>query len=204
MIISLPKKTRRIHLTKLLAFPVVALALVTHHTFDESSYLDAGMETAGFILLVTAALGRLWAASYISGRKNAVLVTDGPYSIVRNPLYFFSFLGFVGAGLAFESWTLAALFGLLFFITHWPVIVREENYLRGVYGDDFTLYAERVPRFVPRPWVLSPAPALVSISPRLFGRAVMESALVLCVFLAAETVERIHLVNPATVLLHLP
>ena len=35
---------------------------------------------------------------YVGGRKNAELVTTGPYSMMRNPLYFFSLLGVAGVG----------------------------------------------------------------------------------------------------------
>jgi protein-S-isoprenylcysteine O-methyltransferase Ste14 len=37
---------------------------------------------------------RLWCSLYISGYKNSQLITSGPYSLCRNPLYFFSFVGF--------------------------------------------------------------------------------------------------------------
>jgi len=195
---------RRVEYAKLLALPLIGLALVSHHTFSEESPLDVGAEFAGYALLVAAALGRLWAAAFISGHKNASLVTDGPYAITRNPLYFFSLLGFVGAGLAFESLTLAAAFGLLFFLTHWPIILREEARLSKLFGASFGEYARDVPRFLPDPRRLRRAPALVSICPTMFGRALVESSLVLSVFFLAEFVERVHREHPETVLFLIP
>jgi protein-S-isoprenylcysteine O-methyltransferase Ste14 len=193
----------RIKLARFAAFPLIGVAMVTHHTFSETSFLDVFYEVTGYALLAAGAVGRLWCAAFISGRKNAELVTDGPYSVVRNPLYFFSFLGFIGAGLAFESITLALAFGLVFFATHWPTILREEKRLRQLFGEAFQRYSMTVPRFVPRPWKLH-QPASVSISTSLFSRAVLESTLVLGVFLAAQLVERVHVDYPASILLRLP
>lgn len=195
---------KRIHLAKYLAIPLVLLALVSRHSFAEDSAMDVWMELFGYALLVTAALGRLWAAAFISGRKGSMLITEGPYSMTRNPLYFFSLLGFVGAGLAFESVTLAAAFGLLFFLTHWPTILREEKTLSQRFGAAFEDYRRRAPRFLPNPWRFRRMPATISISPAVFSRAFLESALVLAIFFAAEFVERVHTEHPQTALFVIP
>ena len=197
-------KFKRVHLAKLLAVPLVGVAVCSHHPFPEDSLLDLGTEAAGYLFLVLSALGRLWAAVFISGRKNAVLVTEGPYSMVRNPLYFCSLLGFVGAGLALESITLATCFGVLFFVTHWPVILREERRLGEICGEAFDRYKATVPRFLPHPWKFQPLPQTVTISPAAFSRAMMESFMLLCVFYAADLLERLHVTHPETVLFHLP
>ena len=41
----------------------------------------------GTLLICTGTALRLWAGLYIGGHKERRLVTDGPYSCVRNPLY---------------------------------------------------------------------------------------------------------------------
>ena len=43
-------------------------------------------------------VGRLWSTLYIGGRKSAEVVTGGPYSMTRNPLYVFSTLAAAGVG----------------------------------------------------------------------------------------------------------
>lgn len=43
----------------------------------------------GLILVSVAACGRLWCMLYIAGYKTQKLVTAGPYSLCRNPLYLF-------------------------------------------------------------------------------------------------------------------
>ena len=106
---------KRIILPKLLFLPLVGLAMVSHHAYQDDGPVDLSLELTGFVLLVACAMGRVWASAYISGKKNKELVTVGPYSLVRNPLYFFSLLGFIGTGLAFESITFAMLLAGLFF-----------------------------------------------------------------------------------------
>jgi protein-S-isoprenylcysteine O-methyltransferase Ste14 len=96
---------------------------------------------SGLVLIGIATVGRLWCSLYISGYKNSQLVTAGPYSMCRNPLYFFSFLGFVGIGLATEtaSIPLALIVAVLLVYPH--VIKREEAHLRSKFGEAFTRYA---------------------------------------------------------------
>ncbi|MGA1401165.1 MAG: methyltransferase family protein, partial [Phycisphaerales bacterium] len=141
----------RLPLAKMLSCSVFALALVAGHSWVEPGWMDQALAVAGFSLLIVAMAGRIWCGSHIAGRKTIELVTDGPYSICRNPLYFFSLLAFVGAGLSFESLSLAAIFGAVFFLTHWRTIHNEERVLRERFGAGFDAYAARVPRLIPRP-----------------------------------------------------
>ena len=53
----------------------------------------------GYALIGVGAVGRMWCGVYIAGRKNKELCQDGPYSLCRNPLYVFSFIGTVGVAL---------------------------------------------------------------------------------------------------------
>ena len=161
------------------------------------------MECTGFFLLVVGAMGRVWSSAFICGRKNSEVIRDGPYSMVRHPLYLFSFLGFVGAGLAFESFTLAGAFGILFLITHWPALLREEARLTSLFGDAYREYSERVPRFFANPRLLTFTDS-VAIAPKRFSIALLESVGVLMIFLLAIIVNRVHMVYPESVLLHLP
>ncbi|MGB4295037.1 MAG: hypothetical protein WBJ16_05340 [Smithellaceae bacterium] len=47
----------------------------------------------GAVLVGVASMGRLWCSLYIAGYKAEILVTEGPYSITRNPLYFLVYWG---------------------------------------------------------------------------------------------------------------
>lgn len=182
---------KRILVIKLLTLMVLAVAIMSDHTYGKNTLMDLILEISAYNALVIAAMGRLWASAYISGKKDEVLVTDGPYSIVRNPLYFFSFIGFVGAGLAFESIVIAVGMALVFFLTHWQTILEEEKRLRGTFGKQFDEYVKTVPRFVPKPWKLV-NPQEVSFAPVIFTRAVLNCSLIPMVFSLAHIVEWAH------------
>src|SRR4029453_14157849 len=56
------------------------------------------IEWFGIFAILLCIFGRTWTSLYIGGRKNRALLTKGPYSVVRNPLYCFSILGAAGCG----------------------------------------------------------------------------------------------------------
>ena len=105
----------------------------------------------GSVLFVSAAirtLGKQWslAARLIEGHK---LVTEGPYRLVRNPIYTGMFGMLLATGLAVSHWV-----GLLIAIVVYTVgtVIRvrsEEKLLRGAFGAEFDSYARRVPAVIP-------------------------------------------------------
>ena len=139
----------RLRLTRLLILPVALIALATGHRHPADALVDTLLSAGGVLLLVLAAGGRAWASIYLAGRKNDVLVTSGPYSLTRNPLYLFSFLGFIGVGLAMGSLVLAAAFALVFLLSHWPTILAEERFLGDRFSQGYVHYQAAVPRFLP-------------------------------------------------------
>ncbi|HVT26736.1 MAG TPA: isoprenylcysteine carboxylmethyltransferase family protein [Lacipirellulaceae bacterium] len=178
----------RLLVPKILFWPVIAFTLVSQSVYVDGGFWDTTIEVVSFLVLLVAAMGRVWVSAYISGRKNSELVTDGPYSMSRNPLYFFSFLAYVGAGLAFEKVTVAVAFGILFFLTHWATILNEETNLRNRFGNAFDQYTKEVPRFIPRPRKLS-LPENVTFRAHSFNRAVLDCALIMSVFILAHLIE---------------
>src|SRR6478736_238358 len=104
----------------------------------------------GWFLIAIAVMGRLWCGAHINGRKNTELVTVGPYSICRNPLYFFSFLGGLGVMLVTKTLLIPLLFCVLFALYYSTVIDSEENTLLDRHGAAFQEYCSRVPRFWPQ------------------------------------------------------
>ena len=92
-------------------------------------------------------MGRIWCSLYISGFKNAKLVTDGPYSLCRNPLYLFSYLGGVGIMLITETFIFPIVFTLYFLCYYHFVIRQEEAFLSEKYGTAYSDYIKTIPRF---------------------------------------------------------
>ncbi|WP_437191597.1 methyltransferase family protein [Planctomicrobium sp. SH527] len=104
----------------------------------------------GVCLASIGMLGRTWCNLFISGYKTKVLIQTGPYSMCRNPLYFFSAIGMLGIGLC--SGTLAIPFMMLvFFAAYYPLIIRcEEDRLAATHPGDFEKYRRTISAFWPR------------------------------------------------------
>lgn len=132
----------------LLFLPAVVF---TRSAWVEPEWVYEVIESLGMLLIVCGVLGRFWAILYIGGRKNDMVMQDGPYSICRHPLYLFSTIATVGFGLMLGSFILAAVFGgmvllILSYTAKW-----EESWLRQAYGAAYADYARRVPMIVPNP-----------------------------------------------------
>lgn len=99
-------------------------------------------------------MGRAWCSLYIGGRKKTEIVDRGPYSISRNPLYVFSFIGAFGMGAQTGSVTMAVLFTVIAFAVFYATIRSEEDWLATMFGAPYAAYVARTPRFGPdfRKW----------------------------------------------------
>lgn len=182
----------RLFTAKAAVWLLVIGVLFVHHVYREDGLPNLLFEVAGSGALFLAAIGRIWSAGYIAGRKNLRLIQDGPYSVMRHPLYFFSFLGFLGAGLAMESFVLTGVMVLIFFLTHIPVMRREEERLRQLFGEEYARYGRDVPALFPRPWLFR-CPKSVELQCRAFNRAVFDAALIGLIFIGTEALEWLHL-----------
>ncbi len=122
-----------------------------------SFLLDIGLAVATIAILI-ASLSITWAALRSLGKqwsfsaqlvKEHSLVVEGPYRIVRHPIYA-GMLGLViAAGLAASHWA-AFIGGLVMFLLGTSIRIRsEEKLLREAFGRAYEEYAERVPAIVP-------------------------------------------------------
>jgi len=145
---SLRKK--RIILARVSALPVVLLAVFVRPTWGAESTIAFCVESAGYLFLLGGLAIRMWSILYIGGRKSHELVTDGPYSLCRNPLYVGTFLLVVGAGLCFENLLMLAAAFLVMAPVHLLTTRMEERHLLELFPDSYPEYARRVPRFWPR------------------------------------------------------
>jgi protein-S-isoprenylcysteine O-methyltransferase Ste14 len=94
-------------------------------------------------------LGKQWTykARVMEGHE---LVTQGPYSLVRNPIYLGMFGAILGAGLLFARWWTLLAAMVLFLVGNRIRIHAEERLLRETFGAKYDEYASRVPAFFPR------------------------------------------------------
>jgi protein-S-isoprenylcysteine O-methyltransferase Ste14 len=140
------------------------------------------------ILVGVASLGRLWCSLYIAGFKNHRLITEGPYSLSRNPLYFFSSIGAIGLGLATETLTFPLAFILMFFLYYPRVIKGEEKRLKQLHGLEFDVYRNQVPAFFPKLKGFI-EPETYSVKPVVFRRHVLDAVWFIWILGIIELVE---------------
>jgi protein-S-isoprenylcysteine O-methyltransferase Ste14 len=105
----------------------------------------------GSVWLISAAvraLGKQWslAARVLEGHN---LITTGPYSVVRNPIYAGMFGMLLATGLAISHW-IGLLIAVIVFAIGTVVRIRsEEKLLREAFGLEFAAYARKVPALMP-------------------------------------------------------
>jgi protein-S-isoprenylcysteine O-methyltransferase Ste14 len=76
------------------------------------------------------------------------LVTSGPFSLMRHPMYTGLFLGALGSILIYPTWT--TLFFAIFTPFVWVRAWREETALAAEFGEQWREYCRRVPAIFPR------------------------------------------------------
>ncbi|NBB52778.1 isoprenylcysteine carboxylmethyltransferase family protein [Rhizobium sp. CRIBSB] len=128
---------------------LILVAVFTQSVGGPDTRRHEGLEALGLAAIAVAIVGRAWCSLYIGGRKKAEIVTRGPYSLCRNPLYIFSFIGSFGMGAQAGSLTVGLLFLAVTVLIFSQTVRREERFLAGAFGDPYRAYMKRTPRFVP-------------------------------------------------------
>lgn len=111
----------------------------------------------GTIGIVTGEAIRLRALQFIGGDSRSrkmggkSLVTEGPFVLHRNPLYFGNFLLTLGFSLLSGNPWFLLVPAVLFPLQYVPIIIAEEAELFERFGRSYGEYARRTPRFFPRP-----------------------------------------------------
>lgn len=119
----------------------------------------------GLVLIVAGVLLRSWAAGII--RKTETLTTEGPYALVRHPLYLGSLLIALGFCVLIGDLENFFLVFLILVPLHIRRTLREERKLSEIYGDLWEAYKQRTGAFFPK---VLPAHVLISWSPKQWFR----------------------------------
>lgn len=138
------------------------------HIIREMRYHEASRQIIGLLLAVLFAaiaqpipwvlylstvfvvLGvgvRLWASGFIM--KNKELATNGPYALVRHPLYVGNILivyGFVAASGIWWTFIVATAFFVFYYP---PAIEYEDRKLSGIFGESWQEFANQTPALLP-------------------------------------------------------
>ncbi len=150
----------------LVLIPATAVAIFAAPRTDLSRSEELGWMVAGWLLFCLGAAFRWWGAIYISGRKDNRVVSHGPYSIVRHPLYFGTFLITLSAACFLASWLMVLAVAVAALVYLGVTLSREERRLLEIHGEAYRRYMQRVPRFWPN-WGLYYSPRTLEV--RLTG-----------------------------------
>lgn len=162
------------------------------------------VQALGAGLVVLAVLGRLWASFFIAGRKDAEVVTDGPYAACRHPLYLLSLAAALGVALATRSLVLIILVPSALGMALRGAIRREEAELAARHGVTWERYAAGVPRLWPNWSRLVLAPPLVTVHALTYRKAFVDAAGFLGLLLAVFAADALHGLGLWHALFHLP
>jgi len=103
--------------------------------------ISNGLTIVGFVIMWKG-----W--KLIHGAKGS-LVTDGPYAYVRHPQYSGLFLIMIGMLIQWPTIITALMFPVLAFI-YYRLSKSEEGEMIKTFGEEYKLYMETVPMFVPK------------------------------------------------------
>jgi protein-S-isoprenylcysteine O-methyltransferase Ste14 len=145
--------------------PLAAVLLITGHlgatdptsiTLDQT-WLMTALETvglvtyvAGFVIMGTAliTLGRNYQLGGTAPRFEDTMVTGGPYSLVRHPMYTAALSISLGLAFLLHSWAFLCVF-CVYLVLFLPLIPLEEEGLRKAYGEQYVAYQKETKRLVP-------------------------------------------------------
>jgi protein-S-isoprenylcysteine O-methyltransferase Ste14 len=134
----------------------VTLRLVPGSDWDRLSLHASWIRWPGLALLAAAtvftiwsrlSLGTMWSSTVVA-REGHELRTDGPYGIVRHPIYAGILGMLLGSAMldGFGHWTLALIGGGLLVLLR---VRSEERLMTEVFRDEYERYRRRVPALIP-------------------------------------------------------
>ncbi|MEP6751782.1 MAG: isoprenylcysteine carboxylmethyltransferase family protein [Candidatus Dormiibacterota bacterium] len=141
-------------------FAVIVVAFTGTFSAMAASFLPGGGRHDWLVIpadiIATVGLAyAVWGLAYLRRSFSIVpearrLVTGGPYSLSRHPVYLGEIITAIGINLATAGWP-SALAVLYFIVCELLRMRWEEGVLARAFPNEYPAYAERVPRYVPNP-----------------------------------------------------
>ena len=185
----------RIRISQIFVGLLIVLICISSSLWDDKApFVSTVLFFLGTVLVGIASLGRLWCSVYIAGYKTDHLVTQGPYSMCRNPLYFFSLLGALGVGLASETLLIPFVI-LIAFAGYYPHVIKSETAeLIRLHKSEFEIYLKEVPIFFPKISLLN-EPEEYIVKPRIFKSHMFHAIWFVWFLGIIEMIEGLHELN---------
>lgn len=178
-------------ISKIMIIFLLVAVFFTDALFPFESGIHEALDIVGILMVFLCALGRVYTTAYLGGFKNDVLINYGPFSVVRNPLYFFSLIGFTGVAVMTTHLLVIVVMPVAFLCLYIALIKREEAFLLEKFGDDYRDYMKSVPRLVPRMKHYQ-APDTIQMSPKHLNKAFTDAIWWIMAFPLVEVAEFIQ------------
>jgi protein-S-isoprenylcysteine O-methyltransferase Ste14 len=196
------RSTARLRLTAVLLFGVLALVAVSERS-GASGLAGEALQLTGLACLASAALGRIWASVFIAGFKDARLVREGPYAVLRHPLYALSMVAMLGVGLATRSLAITAALVAAFGVIYLSAARAEDHLLHALHGDEFERFRAERRAFVPH-WSAYRVPETLEIRPRVLWKAFLDAGSLLGYYALLRLADALQLAGTTPTWLALP
>ena len=167
------------------------VVLFSSSVWEGKGFIGDILFSVGAVLASIATVGRIWCSAYISGYKVNTLITIGPYSMCRNPLYFFSLLGAIGVGFATETFSIPLVILISFALQYTYVIDYEESRLLTEHKTTFEEYMKKVPKFFPSFRLFEDTEEYI-IKPKIFRRRLFDSLWFVWLLGVLELISALH------------
>lgn len=164
----------RILFSKISFVMMFVIILFSREYWRDEALLHELLDLAGYILIAVCVLGRVYTTAFLGGFKNKTLITHGPFSLVRNPLYFFSLVGVFGISLMSNHLSVIVAIPVIFTVMYHSLIKREEAFLLEEFGDSYRQFMLSTPRLFPS-FKNYHAPETVQMAPRFLNNAIFDA-----------------------------
>ena len=114
-----------------------------------SFWIGASVTVAGLLFAVWARehLASNW-SSAVTIKQGHELITTGPYTLIRHPIYTGILTGFLGTAIALAQ--VRGVIGfVLIFVVLWSKLRMEEEWMRSQFGETYAAYLHRTAALVP-------------------------------------------------------
>lgn len=108
-------------------------------------------QVLGWSLLLVGILLALWATTAfedMDSEKPGKVITSGPYTFSRNPMYVAWTLMYMAITLLVNTWWLIVLIPIPLLVTHFYDVQREERRLEEKFGEAYRRYRSQVRRYL--------------------------------------------------------
>ena len=153
---GLPDSPGVIVFPPLLYVGTLLLGLLLNYFWPVHLFQIMWVRLGGAGLVVASGALAIWAqktmkragTNVLPSQPSLSIVTSGPFSFTRNPIYVANATAYLGLTLVLNTAWPIFLFVPMLVVLDWGIIRREERYLEAKFGDAYLAYKRRARRWI--------------------------------------------------------